>query len=321
MLKYVLKRILWLIPTILVVVFLVMLLLEFTPGDPAQQLLGPNGTEEDILAMREKLGLNKPLLVRYFNYIFGLLKGDMGTSYFTKTAVTYEIVTRFPYTLRLVSIGIVLSLFLGIPIGIYAATHQFTWKDNVSIIVSLFCVSMPGFWFALILIRIFAIRLGWVPPLGVESWKGWILPTVALAIGVAATLARQTRSSMLEQIRQDYVTTARAKGQTEQKVIYKHALKNALIPIIVLVGSMFGMCLGGSFISESIYSIPGLGTYTITALNSRDYPVIQGSVVYITVVYCISLTLVDLIFALVDPRIKSQFARGKKKKAKTAEAE
>lgn len=319
MIKYVIKRLLWLIPIVLGVTFIVMVLLELTPGDPARQLLGNFATEEEIAAMREEMGLNRPIMVRYFEYIGGVLHGDIGRSYFTKSSVWLEIVSKFPYTLRLVSVSMILAMFLGIPIGVYAATHQYTWKDNMSIVLSLFCVSMPSFWFALLLVRFFALKLGWVPPLGIETWKGWILPNVSMAIGYSATLARQTRSSMLEQIRQDFVTTARAKGQTERKVIYKHALKNALIPIIVIVGSMFGASLGGSVIAENIFAIPGLGNYTISALTSRDYPVVQGSVLFFTVVYSIILMLVDVVLALVDPRIKSQFSSSKKKK-KTSSA-
>ena len=318
MVKYIIKRLLWLIPIVLGVTLIVMVLLEFTPGDPARQLLGNFATEEEIVAMREQMGLNRPVLVRYFEYLKGILRGDIGRSYFTKGSVWRDIITKFPYTLRLVSVSMILAMFIGIPIGVYAATHQYTWKDNTSIVLSLFCVSMPSFWFALILVRFFALRLGWVPTQGIETWKGWILPNVSMAIGYSATLARQTRSSMLEQIRQDYVTTARAKGQTERKVIYKHALKNALIPIIVIVGSMFGASLGGSVIAENIFSIPGLGNYTISALTSRDYPVVQGSVLYFTVLYSIILMLVDLVFAMVDPRIKSQFSSSKKKKKSSA---
>lgn len=316
--KYIIKRLLWLIPIVLGVTLIVMLLLELTPGDPARQLLGNFATEEDIARTREEMGLNRPIFVRYFDYIKGILHGDIGRSFFTKGSVWKEVITKFPYTLRLVTISMILAMFIGIPIGVYAATHQYTWKDNMSIVVSLFCVSMPSFWFALLLVRLFALKLGWVPTQGIDNWKGWLLPNISMAIGYSATLARQTRSSMLEQIRQDYVTTARAKGQTERKVIYKHALKNALIPIIVIVGSMFGASLGGSVIAENIFSIPGLGNYTISALTSRDYPVVQGSVLYFTVVFSIILMLVDLVFAMVDPRIKSQFSSSKKKKKSNA---
>ena len=300
------------IPVILGVTLIVMVLLELTPGDPARQLLGNFATEEEIAVAREEMGLNRPLLVRYVDYLNGVLHGNIGISYFTKGNVWDDIMVRFPYTLLVVTISMVLAIATGIPIGVYAATHQYSWKDNTSIVLSLFCVSMPNFWFALILVNIFATKLGWVPPFGIESWKSWILPAVSLSIGYSATLARQTRSSMLEQIRQDYVTTARAKGQSEHKVIYKHALKNAMIPIITIVGSVFGVSLGGAVIAETIFSIPGLGSYTISALISRDYTIVQGSVLYFAVMYSVILLLIDLVYTMVDPRIRSQFASNKK---------
>ena len=312
--RYIIRRLLWMIPVVLGVTFIVMLLLELTPGDPARQLLGHFATEEQIEQAREEMGLNRPLITRYFDYLYGVTKGDLGVSYFTKGNVWDDIMVRFPYTLLIVTISMFIAICTGIPIGVYAATHQYTWKDNASIVASLFCVSMPNFWFALILVNIFAIKLGWVPSLGVETWKGWILPSVALSIGYSATLARQTRSSMLEQIRQDYVTTARAKGQTERVVIYKHALKNALIPIITIVGSVFGASLGGAVIAETIFAIPGLGSYTLSALTSRDYPVVQGSVLYFAVMYSVILLLVDIVYSMVDPRIRSQFVGTKKRK-------
>ena len=313
MIRYVIKRILWMIPIILGVTFIVVILLDLTPGDPARQLLGNFATEEEIAVLREEMGLNKPLIVRYVKYIGGVLHGDLGTSYFTKESVLADILQRFPYTLLLVVISMALAIITGIPTGVYAATHQYTWKDNVSIVLSLFCVSMPNFWFALILVQIFATKLGWVPPLGIDTWKGWILPAIAVSIGYSATIARQTRSSMLEEIRQDYVVTARAKGQSEGKVIYKHALKNALIPVIVIIGSVFGASLGGAVIAETVFAIPGLGNYTLSALTSRDYPAVQGSVLFIAVLYSVIMLIVDLVFAFVDPRIKSQYSSKRKK--------
>ena len=314
MLRYIIKRILWIIPMMLGVVLIVFLLLELTPGDPARQMLGNFATEEEVAALRDEMGLNEPVLYRYAKFIGGVVQGDLGTSYFTHESVTSEIARRFPYTLLLVVISMAIAIVTGVPLGVYAATHQYSWKDHMSIVLSLFFVSMPSFWFALILVRIFATKLNWLPSLGISSWKGWILPAFSCSIGYSATLARQTRSSMLEEIRQDYVVTARAKGQSEFKVIYKHALKNALIPVIVIIGSVFGASLGGAVIAETIFGIPGLGTYTLSALTSRDYPIVQGSVLFIAMLYSIIMLLVDLVFAMVDPRIKSQYSRRKKKK-------
>jgi peptide/nickel transport system permease protein len=208
------------------------------------------------------------------------------------------------------------SLVVGIPLGIFAATHQYSWKDNAAIFVSLFCVSMPSFWFSLILVQFFSVKLGWLPGTGIETWKGWILPAASLALGYTATIARQTRSDMLEVIRQDFIVTARAKGQSEQKVLFRHALKNALIPVITIAGTMFGASLSGALIAEVIFSIPGVGQYTLSALQNRDYPVIQGSVLFLSVVFSVVILLIDIIFAFVDPRIRSQFMKRRSKKIK-----
>ena len=281
-------------------------------------MLGDQASEEKVAELRADLGLNDPLVVRYVRYVGNVLKGDLGTSYFTKRPVLQEVWQRFPYSLMLVSISMAISILIGIPLGIYAATHQYTWKDNAAIIGSLFCVSMPGFWFALLLIQFLCVKLRILPPSGVESWKGWILPAVTLALAYAATIARQTRSNMLEVIRQDFITTARAKGLPEGKVKYRHALKNAVIPVIMIVGGIFGMALGGSMISEVIFSIPGLGSYTLSALQSRNYPVIQGSVLILSTLFAIVLLLIDLAFAVVDPRIRSQYAKKRKKAERSA---
>lgn len=312
--KYIVKRILWMIPILLGVSLIVLMLIEITPGDPARLTLGPYATDEQVEELRQQMGLNDPLPVRYVHFIENALQGNLGTSTTTGQSVTTEILARFPYTLIIVSISMVLALATGIPIGVYAATHQYTWKDNAAIFASLFCVSMPNFWFALILVQIFSVWLGLLPAIGVDSWKGWIMPCISLAIGYSATFARQTRSSMLEQVRQDYVMTARAKGQSERKVIYRHALKNALIPVIMIAGGMFGASLGGALIAETIYSIPGLGNYTLTALTRRDYPAVQGSVLWLSLLFSTVILLTDLLFAFVDPRIRSQYSRNKKRK-------
>lgn len=309
------------IPILIGVSLLLALLLEFTPGDPARIILGNNATDENVALLHEEMGLDRPLLVRFGEFLWNALHGDLGTSYFTDQSVAEEIMDRFPYTLLLVCISMVVALATGIPIGVYAANHQYTWKDNTSIFFSLFCVSMPNFWFALILVQIFAKNLGWLPSSGIDSWKSWILPAVSVAIGYSATIARQARSSMLEQIRQDYITTARAKGQSERKVTYRHALKNALIPIIVVAGNVFGMSLGGAVVAEQIFGIPGLGTYTLDALTSRNYPAVQGSVLFFAILYSIVILIVDLIFAYVDPRIRSQLSRGKRVKVSSENEE
>jgi len=312
MLRYIAKRLLMLIPVLLGISLVVLILIDITPGDPARIALGAQATQEQVDAVREEWGLNDPLPVRYVRFINNVLHGDFGTSLQNKRPVAKEMLERFPYTLRLVILGTVLSVLIGIPIGIFAATHQNTWKDNGAMFLAMISVSMPSFWFALLSIRLFGVKLGWLPISGVDTWQGWVLPCAAMALGLTALIARQMRSDMLEVIRQDYITTARAKGLSERKVIYRHALKNAMIPVIMVIGGVFGSSLGGSLITEVIYSIPGLGQYTLSALNNRDYPVIQSSVLILSTMFAVIILLVDIIFALVDPRIRSQYI-GKKK--------
>jgi peptide/nickel transport system permease protein len=302
------------IPVLLGVTLVVQLLLMITPGDPARMILGVNATEEKVFELREEMGLNDPLPERYGRYIWNVVHGDFGTSIVTKRPIIEEVGTRLPYTLILVSLSLAIAIFLGIPIGIFAATNQNSWKDNISMFLALFCVSMPAFWFSLILVQEFGVKYRLFPLSGIDGWTSWVLPCVALALGFTATIARQTRSNMLEVIRQDYITTARAKGLPEGTVKFKHALKNALTPVIMVVGGMFGTMLGGALISEVIFSIPGLGLYTMSALNNRDYPVIQSSVLIFSVMFSIVILLVDIIFALVDPRIRSQYMRSGKRK-------
>lgn len=309
MLRYIIKRLLLMIPIIIGITIVVQILIEVTPGDPARLMLGIEATPERLEEVREQLGLDDPLPVRYIRYMRGVLSGDFGRSFTTGRSVMDEMMTRFPFTLLLASVSMLLSVLIGIPIGIFAAMNRNTWKDNAAMFAALFCLSMPSFWFALLLIQQFAVRMRLLPIAGISEWTGWILPVVALALGLTSVIARQTRSNMLEVIRQDYITTARAKGLGEGKVRYRHALKNALIPVIMAIGGMFGSLLGGVLISEVIFSIPGLGHYTITALNNRDYPVIQSSVLILSTLFAVVILLVDIVFALVDPRIRSQYAR------------
>lgn len=322
MARYIAKRLLMLIPVLLGISLVVLVLIDVTPGDPARMILGAQATQEQVDELREKLGLNDPLPVRYGRFLAGVFQGDFGTSLMTKRPVVNEMLDRLPYTLTLVALGTLFSVLIGIPIGVYAATHQHSWKDNTSIFLSLIAVSMPSFWFALLLIRLFSVQLGWLPVRGVESWTGWILPCAAMALGLTALIARQMRSDLLEVLRQDYITTARAKGLPESKVVYRHSLKNAMIPVIMVIGGVFGSSLGGSLITEVIYSIPGLGQYIMTGLSNRDYPVIQSGILIISTMFAVIILIVDVIFALVDPRIRSQYiGKGKRKEGKQLEKE
>lgn len=310
------------IPTLIGITLLVQLFMVITPGDPARLLAGEQASEEELEQLRIEMGLNDPFIVRYGNYMKNMFHGDFGTSFRTKTPVIQEIRHRIFYTLRLVIISLILAICLGIPIGIYAATHQYTWKDNAAVLLSLFFVSMPSFWFSLLLIRFFCVKLHLLPVAGIDTWKGWILPCFVVCLAYMSGIVRQMRSNMLEVIRQDYISTARAKGQSERKVLYKHALQNAIIPIIMTIGSIFGHALGGSIVIETIFALPGLGNYTVTALQTRDYPVIQTSVLFLSIFSMIVLLLTDVAFALVDPRIRAQFARqGRRRAHKKASTE
>lgn len=314
MIRYIFKRILLMIPVVLGVTWVIFTIMYFTPGDPARIILGVDATEEDIAELRERLGLNDGYFVRFFGYCKQVfIDFDMGESYINGRNVGQEISMRFPYTFRCAAISVVLAIVVGIPVGVFSAVNQFTWKDKAAMGVTLLGVSVPNFWLALLLSIVFALKLGWLPATGIGTPAHYVLPCIALAVGGMASLARQTRSAMLEVIRQDYIVTARAKGQVEWKVIYKHGLINALIPIITQVGSMFGMQLGGAMICETCFAIPGIGTYMVSGIKNRDYPAVQGAVLYTSIVFSFIMLGVDILYAFVDPRIKAQYSSGGKK--------
>ena len=311
MVKYTLRRLLLLIPVVLGVALLIFIIMSFTPGDPAVIILGENATAEQVAALHVKLGLDQPLLVRFFNYIKGIvLHFDFGTSYTNGRPVRDEILQRFGYTFKIAAVSMVFSLGIGVPLGIVAALNRNTWKDNLSMSVALIGISMPTFWFGLVLSIVFALKLRWLPPSGVGSIKNYIMPCLAVSMPGIAGLARQTRSSLLEVIRADYITTARAKGQTEHVITFRHALRNALIPVITQAGAVFGLLMCGTLVAETVFTIPGLGTYMITAIKSRDYPAIQGAVILVSIAFSVVMLLVDLLYAAVDPRIRAQFKNG-----------
>ena len=307
MIRYIIKRLLMFIPIIIGVTFIAQILIALAPGDPARALVGNDPRPGDYERVRAELRLDEPLLVRYGAFMASAVRGDFGISIFNKRPVMDEILMRWPYTITLAVLSVLLSTVIGIPLGIFAATHQFKISDNMAVFISLIAVSMPAFWFALLLVQLFAVNLMWLPVSGITNIRGWILPMLSLSLGFAASITRQMRSNMLEVIRQDFVVTARAKGQTERKVLYKHAMKNALIPVIQTIGGIFGMAIGGALIAEMIFTIPGLGIYTLTGLQNRDYPVIQGNVLFLSLMFCLVMLLIDLAFAFIDPRIRSQF--------------
>lgn len=303
MYRFILKRLLMLIPVLLGVSFIVYTILSFTPGDPVQMMLGDNYSEESYAAMQEELGLDDPFLVQYGRFIINAVHGDFGTSYSTGNPVAAEIAARLPNTILLSACAMLFAILIGIPLGVISATHQYSAVDNISMVGALFGVSMPNFWLGLMLIVIFAAGLGWFPSSNFETWGALVLPAVTLSANSLAMITRMTRSSMLETIRQDYIRTARAKGLKESVITIRHALRNAMIPIVTTVGLQFGFSLGGAVLVETVFSWPGIGVLMYTAISNRDYNVLMGVYLIIAVSVAAIMILVDLVYARLDPRI------------------
>ena len=315
MLRYIFKRILMMIPVLLGVLFLVFTMNEISPGDPAAMIAGDAASVEVVEQIREDLGLNKPLPVRFFNYTKNLvLHGDLGTSYKTKRPVLDEVMDRLPTTILLSLASAAFAVLLSIPIGIISAIKQNTWIDNLLMVLALIGVAMPAFWQGLMTIILFSVKLGWFPSSGFTTPAHWFMPVLTIGTGAMASLVRITRSSMLEVIRQDYIRTARAKGQTERKVIISHALRNSMIPIITAIAIQLGSMLGGAIVTETVFAIPGIGMLMIQSIKARDYPTIQGAVVVIAVMFSLLNLVVDIIYTFVDPRLKSIYQTKRKVK-------
>jgi peptide/nickel transport system permease protein/oligopeptide transport system permease protein len=274
------------------------------PGDPAQVLAGQMASQEDIKNIRQQLGLDKPIFVQYGIFLSRLARLDLGRSARTQNPVIKEIWARLPNTMILAVAAITLACLFGIPAGIISAVRPYTWIDYLFTSMALFGISMPVFWLGLMLIVIFSLVLHWLPAGGIGSWKHVILPSFTLAAFVVAFITRITRASMIETLSQDYTTTARSKGLKEQVVIVKHALKNALIPIVTVVGLQFGLLLGGAVLTETVFAWPGLGRLIVDSILARDYPVIQGTILIFGLLYILVNLVVDLLYAFIDPRIR-----------------
>lgn len=316
MFKFIGKRLLMIIPVILGVVFIIFFIMDFTPGDPAIMILGEGAKPEEYAALREELGLNDNLLIRYAKYIGDALQGDFGQSYRTNIPVFQEIMARLPYTLNLAVVSTIIAVLIGIPIGVLSAVKQYSVSDNISLGVSLLLTSMPSFWFAMMCVLLFSLKLRWLPSLGVDSWKHFILPAIATSSSTLASTLRMTRSTMLEVIRQDYIRTARAKGAAERAIVFGHALRNALLPVITIVGVNFGHALGGAIVIEQVFAIPGLGQLMINAVRSKDIPMVTASILFASIIASLVNLLVDIVYTYVDPRLKSMYASPKAKKVK-----
>lgn len=308
MVRYILRRILFLVPVIVGVAFCVFTLLYFTPGDPAKMILGDMATEEAIQNFREAEGLDKPFFVQFGNYLYKVVtKGDIGRSYVTKRPVMNEIMEAFPATLKLSFFAICIAIIIGIPCGILSAIKQYSIFDTLTMIIAMVGLSMPVFWLGLLLIILFSVHLRWLPSSGFDTVSAMILPSLALAAQSISMVTRMTRSSMLEVVNADYIRTARSKGQNERIIILRHALHNALIPVVTLCGLQFGELLSGAILTESIFAIPGVGRLMVEAIKTRDFPIVQGGVLVIAVAFSVVNLAVDVLYAYIDPRIKAQY--------------
>ncbi|WP_159649592.1 ABC transporter permease [Erysipelothrix aquatica] len=308
MYKYVLKRLLWVIPILLGVSLIVFAIMHYSPGDPATLILGESATPQAIAQLRSEMGLDQPFLIQYFKYIGNaLLKFDLGRSFVNNRPVITEIMTRFPNTMKLAGYSIVLAAVVGIPLGVLAARKPYSAVDNGTMFVSLLGVSMPTFWQGLLLIIVFSLQLKWFPSTGFESWQQMVLPVITLASSSIGSIARITRSSMLDVMGQDFIRTAHAKGVSQRGVIYVHTLRNALLPVVTVIGLQFGALLGGAVLTETVFSINGLGTLMVNAIRQRDLIVVQGGVLFIAFIFTIVNLSVDILYGYIDPRIRSQY--------------
>ena len=310
MAKYILKRLAMMVLVVLGISFIVFTIMNLTPGNAAQMILGQSANPEQVAKLEAELGLDQPFFARFFNFWKGVLHGDFGQSYQTRLPVFDEILARFPTTLKLATFAMLIATAIGVPVGVISAVRQYSIVDGVSMVIAMLFTSVPSFVMGLLLQLEFALNLRWLPATGTASWQSYILPAFTLSAATMATLTRMTRSTMLEAIRQDYIRTARAKGATEGAVVLRHALRNALLPIVTVIGVDFGYLLGGTVVIESVFSLAGLGTLMITSIRMKDTPVVMAAVMFVTIAYSLVNLAVDIIYAYIDPRVKSQYAKG-----------
>lgn len=309
MIRYILKRLVLMIPTILLTSLLIFWAMSLTGGDPVQTILPENASIEQQEALRESMGLNDPFFIQYFRYVGGIVTGDMGTSYVTGLDVFDTFMHRLPMTLALGGTALIVAVIISIPVGIWTALNQNTWKDTLGMVIALFGVSMPNFWLGLMLVLVFSLGLGWLPSGGSDGIRYLILPALTVGLGLAALITRTTRSSMLDVIRQDYMTTAKAKGASFKRVIYRHGLRNAMIPIVTAIGMQFSLVMTGSALAETVFSWPGIGRLVVESINKRDTPTVTGSIILCCILMALINLIVDIIYAYCDPRIKAQYSR------------
>lgn len=319
--RYILKRLILLIPIMLGVTLIVFCIRAITPGSPVDHLLGDDATAEQREELEAELGLDDPLPIQFVNYVKDVVRGDLGESYTTGEPVMEEILSRFPITVAVCFSAVFLGTLLGVPLGIFSATRPYTWIDSTVLVVSIVIRSIPAFCLAFFLISIFSVELHLLPSFGVSTPLSFVLPVAVIGLTSMCNYTRITRSSMLEIIRQDYIRTARAKGQSEHKIIYSHALRNAAIPIVNSVGNQIGHQLGGALILETVFGIPGVGKYIGDAISTRNFPAVQGGVLFLAFIFTVVNLLTDLSFTAVNPRLKSSLIVSKGRRKKQAAVE
>lgn len=309
--KYIGKRLLYMILVLLGVAFLVFAILSLTPGDPGTIILGVTASPDDIAALNHEFGYDQPFLIRFFDYIRGIVCHlDLGTSYQSREPVITDIAARFPNTLLLTILSMTVSAIIGITLGVISAVRKYSVLDHFCVITALVFASIPGFWLGLMLIMGFALQLRILPSFGADDLIHFILPTITVAAGSAASILRLTRSAMLETIRQEYIKTAKAKGASERRIIWKHAMRNAMLPVVTTLGTNFGASLGGAIIAETVFAMPGMGMLITTAIRQKDIPVVMGSTLFLAFLFSLIILLVDILYAFIDPRIMAKYKNG-----------
>lgn len=304
MAKYILKRLLYLIPVVFGITLFIFVVLSLAPGDPAVLVLGAEASVEDLAAKRIEMGLDKPIIVQYFNYIKNVFRGDFGTSWLKGYDVLPEFMMRLPNTIKLASLSMLFAVIIGVPLGIISSIRQNGVVDYAALAFALILNALPAFWFGMMGQVFFSLKLNLLPAAGADTFKHFLLPSLTLAANILAAQLRMTRTSMLDVIKQDYIRTARAKGASEKLVVFKHILRNGMLPVVTQIGLSFASCMGGSVITETVFSIPGVGSLLINAVKSRDIPVVMCSLIFIAIFVGIINLIVDIIYAFIDPRVK-----------------
>ena len=304
MLRYTLKRIVGVLPTLIIVVTFVFFFVRMIPGDPARLVAGEQATLDAVEAVRVQLGLDQPIHIQYLKYVGGLLRGDLGMSLRTKRPVFTEVAARYGNTMALTFASLLWSTIVGVILGVWSGINRGKWQDFTGMTLAVSGISLPNFWIGFLLIMAFSVKLRWFPTTGVGSWKNLVLPAIALGTSIAAIIARFTRSSIVEVLKEDYIRTARAKGLKEKTVTWGHAFRNSMISVVTVVGLQFGFLLGGSVVTEAVFAYPGLGQLLVESVNYRDYPAIQSLILIFSLQFIIINLIVDILYAILNPEIK-----------------